>query len=240
MNLQQFIYDMNSSNLRTKIINKCLSKYDTNKKYLWVGTIRLKEYDPKKQNDLKMSKLMSRMSNKEKNYLMTISYVYEGNKIHYISVIYLPEKARVIIFDPGFNLYPVGKDILIPLVKKTFKTNPNKILFFNKTACKKSDYGIQLNKRYSNKIVPDAFCQSWTLFFLQCFVRHEQDIAFFDTWCELRLNVRDHYLTQNFILPTILQNVQLERKYKEMVIELEKVLLKEVWKLKNCPYLVSP
>lgn len=240
MDLQQFIYDMNSSNLRTKIMNKCLSKYDVHKKYLWLGTIRLKEYDPKKQNDFKMNKLMLRMNNNDKNYLMTISYVYEGNKIHYISVIYLSEKARVIIFDPGFNLYDVGKNVLIPLVKRTFKMNPNKILFFNKTACKKSQYGIQLHKKYSNKVVPDAFCQSWTLFFLQCFVHHEQDIAFFESWCELRLNVRDLYLIQNFVIPIILQNIQLQRKYKEMIVELEKVLLKEVWKLKNCSYLVSP
>lgn len=238
--LQQFIYDMNSGHLRTKIMNQCLSKYDTHKKYSWVGTIRLKELDSKKQTDIKMHKIRSLVNNKKKNYIMTISYVYEGNKIHYISVIYLANKARVIIFDPGFNLYPVGKNVLIPFVKETFRTIPNNILFFNKTACNKSKYGIQLNKRYSHKIVPDAFCQSWTIFFLQCFVRHEQDIEFFDNWCELRLNARDLYLTQNFIVPTILQNIELQKKYHELVLQLEKMLLTKVWKLKNCPRLVSP
>lgn len=231
--LQQFIYDMNSCELRSEIMKRCLSRYDRDKqRYVWLGTVRLLESDRGGRNDAKMQKLLSRTDG-HRTCLMTLSYTYEGNKIHYISVMYSPVENKVILFDPGFNMYNVGKDVLIPLVKSTFKGMSGKILFFKKTACQKSRYGIQLNKTYATMVVPDAFCQSWTLFFLQCFVRYGQDVTFFRTWCKLKTGFRDLYLMREFILPAVSYSTRLSRKYAEMVEDVERVLLTRVWKLKD-------
>jgi hypothetical protein len=169
--------------------------------------------------------------------LFTVCYLYEGNRIHYIAVAYDKKLKQVIIFDSGYNLYPVGKTILIPLVKSMFQSLSSKILFFEKTNCHSSKYGVQLKKnsasksKVANDSHRDAFCQSWSLFFLICYVRYRGDLHYFDKWCQLKTNQRLVYLIQNFIIPTISCNKYLANKYWKLEYDLQEELWRKVWKL---------
>jgi hypothetical protein len=239
--LQQFIYDLNGSKLRTQIMKMCLKTSNAKGIYRWMGTIRFTEGMP----DLQKTKLLGSLQGKisrcsfDTIFLFTLSYLYEGNRIHYIAVTYDKKTKTVVIFDSGYNLYPVGKTILIPLVKRMFLSLSSKILFFEKTSCQSSKYGVQLKKdtkrhiKLNNDSHRDAFCQSWSLFFLMCYVRYQGDLNYFEKWCQLKSNQRLEYLIQNFVIPVINSNRYLFQKYWKLEYHLQQELGMKLWKLKT-------
>lgn len=227
--LQEFIYELNKSRLRTSIIKSSISSYKDDHPIIWMGTFTFRE---KHNNNTVIKNIVNKIEKYQGKMcicLFTCCYIYDGNRIHYISVIYESATEHVIIFDSGFNLYPVGKTFLIPIMKNIFKSLSNTILFFNKTVCPSTNYGVQLKIQTKKQVIPDAFCQSWSLFFIQCYVRSGGKSDFFKSWCQIKPALRDYFLFENFIIPTIVSQKYLRIKYDRLLIYLQDLIYQKIW-----------
>lgn len=224
--LQEFIYSMNKLSVRNSIMNKSVQKEDKNLLYKWYGTVFLNDRMSPKMIQKKMS---SKKFDVSKIILITYAYEYEQNKIHYVSVVCDMKAKQLIIFDPGYNTYIVGKTVLIPTIKNFFSTFSHKLIVLEKKACFGNKYGIQRRRFTRGIMTTDAFCQSWTLYFLQSYLQHYQDLSFFDDWCSIHPKYREPFLIQNFILPNIQNNKLLYPIYKDLGVSLEKYLINTIW-----------
>lgn len=224
-NLQNYIYSMNEPSIRNSIMRKYIS---SEKDYKWYGTVFLND----KMSDEKMNQKLNESFKKMNTsciILMTYAYSYEHNKIHYIATIFDMKKKKLVIFDPGYNIYKVGSKVLVPCIKKFYTSFSHRLMIFEKNACDGNRFGIQ-RRRYINGIMNlDAFCQSWTLFFLHTYIERNQDLSFFEDWCRIHPKYRELFLFQNFIIPSIQTHKVLRTKYKDLSLFLEKILMETIW-----------
>lgn len=234
VNLQQYIYDMNIVSLRTRIINSVIRNYQNRgNNFIWLGSLKFHESELINSRTRVLNRLKQKIMERSKSiFLLTCSYVYQENSIHYISIIYDQTLDQVVIFDSGYNLYQVGKNVLIPMMKDFFNSLSTNVSIKKKTTCVASNYGVQLKLLTKSLSRPDAFCQSWSLYFIISYIRNGRNLSFFEAWCSLKPKQRERFLYQNFIIPTIYSDKYLAEKYSLLALELEEELYHSVWKVK--------
>lgn len=229
--LQNFIYLINEPNIRNNIINKniktnTLITSQSNTK--WSGTLFvvgdknnlfLTKYNSKEYNNTPLTTFFQRnkkkffTNSKNEKILFTVCYSYTNYKVHFVSFIY--QNNTLIHFDPGVSLYNHGQKTIVPSIaniyKNVYKVNKNfELGKCNYFKYKKRKMGIQFND--NNTIFPaDAFCQSWTLFFL---IRATiaDEYSFIENWCQIKPSQREIFLISNFILPFLYNNPSYHNK----------------------------
>jgi len=190
--LQNLIYTFNKDSVRSRVIRPHLKK-----DYIYKGTFILDKQFP--------SFNLWRMQ-KNKKYLFTVAYRYRSNRIHYVAFVYDASTHQLICFDPGYNLYLYGRFKIIPIVISIFKQSIPSLVVQGK--CPMTKYGIQFTNQ--SKFPADAFCQTWTLFFLISYLHKNGDISFFKEWCKIPPSKRQYFLLHHFVLPTTKKHIPKE------------------------------
>lgn len=227
--LQPFIYTMNDERVRNKLIHQAI-QLSPSSTYRWIGTWTI-EMDSSQQLRFRDSKkpfeqYVKRLSfENDKIYLFTVCLVYEGNKVHYVAFIYSPQLKQLLSFDPGVELYHHGQKTIVPYIRKTFyhcnwiesnqlKQRQNVGTCQDYSFCGKK-WGIQYNADHRTSLPADAFCQTWTIFFLTRFMlqRSPMDMSFIHQWCKVHPNRRELFLLNFFILPQLKCCPSLEKEY---------------------------
>ena len=222
---QYIIYFFNKLPIRTKVIRSAIKQYKKDDKFCYFGTwyvegpkLKLTFRDPydeelKKDFKEKMSVYHFIKKHKEdfelkRKILFTVCYCYEDYNVHFVSFIYDSKKRKLTHFDPGVHCYPKGQEVLVPSIVNVFKRL--KLIEKNKYGkshdelgddCPRYNYklknepiGIQYNGK--NK---DAFCQSWTLFFLIDQIKHYDENI--EELCRIVPENRELHLYEHFIIP---------------------------------------
>ena len=191
------------------------------------------------------------------DYMFTICLVYEENKVHFVSFVYETTPPRLVSFDSGSELYLVGERVIVPILRKIFE-NSGLIPSTQKAKhhigiCKKryffKKYGIQFsgeNPLYRT-LPADAFCQSWSLFFLVEWVRHHHKTrtnysttgksmngGFVRQWCKIQPTEREWFLISHFFIPLLSYNPYLHKEFetfypKTHICRLMDYMLDEKW-----------
>lgn len=225
--LQQFIYTMNEYRFRTMIMNHHLKHSHSSHKWCGTWTVQLNNNDLvfRDMDPLFKSKLRTNISihdfikhykskwfKKEGLTLFTVCLVYEGNLVHYVAFIYSPLDKTLISFDPGVSLYHHGQETIVPKVTEAFRANglildKNEVLGSCKVyRWKGRRMGVQFDGQKQRERPADAFCQTWTLFFLIRYLyTHRYNFNdFVQSWCSIPPKQRRFFLLSNFIIPTLL------------------------------------
>lgn len=239
--LQGIIYSMNEDVNRNFIVRSAISKLPPNQRsnYIWKGTFHLK-----KEEQFHFHKRWRKTSTN--TYLFTVAYSYNVDLIHYVSFVLDMKKKQLLCFDPGYNLYTQGKCRIIPTVVNTMIQDgfiKNKIVL--KTKCpvmsnydddKSRKYGLQFDGTVSSrsKTIPaDAFCQTWTLFFLVTYIeKRGKSTAFFQDWCRIPPRFRQVFLLQAFVSPQCHSSEMLQSRLvgsRDHFDTFQSFLLKSFW-----------
>lgn len=250
--MQNFIYTMNDPIYRNDIMKYHLSHSHKTQTHRWLGTwvlyeksgnLIFKETDPLFQKQSFTGKNLSQVLqrsiiDKIKKYpvsMFTVCLVYDEYLVHYVAFIYLQSEKQLISFDPGVDIYHHGQKTIVPIVQKMFLDHG----LINK----KSDHrlGYCHNIRWKTRglqftgveDVPDAFCQSWTIFFLIRFLYSDGTNSakqFVHNWCKIRPDRRAVMLTERFIIPSllyfpkILKNLKQMTSYKDPAMLMHKII----------------
>ena len=153
----------------------------------------------------------------KKKILFTVCLHYNLRNVHYVSFVYDYSKKFLVSFDPGVMLYPEGQDIIVKGIVDSFQ-KANLLMKTTElgSSCYKYRYhfknekiGIQYN--IEDK---DAWCQSWSLYFLIEQIKNNDII---EKVCKTYPYNREIYLMENFIIPILKQN---EKYIYEIVLDL--------------------
>jgi hypothetical protein len=170
----------------------------------------------------------------EKPYaLFTFVLVYDGFACHYVSFIYNRERKELISFDPGVQLYEHGQNTIVPVMKQVFyrlklisvennqiKDNEYDFGKCHETFCGK-EYGIQYNGYGS--LPADAFCQSWTIYFLIRFIICQgKTCNFVKDWCQVPPQDREGLILTEFLIPILQYSPNAKRIYMNLLADLKK------------------
>lgn len=173
-----------------------------------------------------------------KKYLFTVAYSYGIHRIHYVAFILDMSHNRLICFDPGYNLYIHGVKKIIPIVATAFRNAhlvKKEIVY--KTACPKKYYrqsfGLQFNGNHPfhkpTTNIADAFCQTWTLCFLQMYVQNDFCDDLFQSLCRIHPSHREAFLINSFIIPCILTERTLKKRFSNTLPQIRGYLLENFW-----------
>ena len=227
--LQSLIYTMNEVPIRNQIVRNALreSLSSQRPKYRWKGTWT---FELLPDNSLRMRDpscslfhefLQSRWKCKTPVIsLFTVCLVYDGNRVHYVAFVYRSDDQTLLSFDPGVGLYPHGQRTIVPYIRNTFSqlkwvsASRDVGRCHDFTFCGKR-WGIQYNGDYTYSFPADAFCQTWTLFFVTRMVIQDDtsDVSFVDTWCKIHPPRREEFLLLSFVLPELRTNRSLQKQY---------------------------
>lgn len=209
--LQNFIYLMNDENVRSTIITKFCKDCSRNLKYIGTFYVNGSKYnliDTKQKQSFKKVLTSKLKKLKTKNEIhFTVSYSYNINSVHYVSFVYLPSTKKLIHFDPGISMYEQGQKTIVPSVFQLLKQEnllktQEEIGECPKFNWGKKKTGVQFNNHPYQPCPRDAFCQTWTVFFIyqtsKC-----KTFRFVKKWCEIPPEKRETYLVQNFIAPIL-------------------------------------
>jgi flagellar motor protein MotB len=153
----------------------------------------------------------------KKKILFTVCLHYNLRNVHYVSFVYDYSKKFLVSFDAGVMLYPEGQDIIVKGIIDSFQ-KANLLMKTTElgSSCYKYRYhfknekiGIQYN--IEDK---DAWCQSWSLYFLIEKIKNNDII---EKVCKTYPYNREIYLMENFIIPILKQN---EKYIYEIVLDL--------------------
>lgn len=218
--------------------------------YVFSDLVNLQQQQQKKSfkfNDMDYKKVFQLIKTNqskftEKKYnLFTVVLVYDGHACHYVSFVYVKEKRLLITFDSGILLYPRGQNTIVPVIKNIFKdlklidskSDDKKHVYdlgkCHKTYCGKQ-YGIQFNGEVSRDRPADAFCQSWSIFFLYRFMVSNGNLNFLKDWCKVPPKDRECFVLTFFLIPTLLKFDRAKNHYMKSLKEIlgEKVSFSEV------------
>lgn len=230
--LQGLIYSFNEIPIRNSILESALKKYGKSK-VKWKGT-----YFLDKENNTFREYRKWKIA-KDNVYLFTVAYKYGRNRVHFVAFILDMPKGQIVCFDPGHNLYPQGEHKILPIVVNELLQNTSatkKIVL--RTACPQKylarSYGVQYNGTQipynGSKIeAADAFCQTWSIFFLKTYLTNKCSILFFDKWCRIPPRYREHFLLQSFVMPCIVCQPILRKTFGTHVATLESYFLNDFW-----------
>ena len=178
-----------------------------------------------KQQSKNLNEFVAQSSTKirSKISLFTVCVTYEGNSVHFVSYIYYPDQGKLISFDPGVEVYHHGQKTIVPCIRQAFhkcglisNAQINNDLDLGRCTdfefCGKV-YGVQFNG-----IAQDAFCQSWTLFFLirSLFASHS-DHSFVNSWCKISPSQREFLIIIYFIIPSLNHFEEFRENYLKIV-----------------------
>ena len=235
--LQSFIHAMNDFDTRNEVMAYHLLHSKNRTHCQWWGTfvvrhekgaLRIVDPDPLWKSFSKTSTLeeflrQKRLSQKKSpcSIIFTVCLVYDTNLVHYVSFVYTDR--TLVSFDPGVALYPHGQKTIVPLVHSAFKACGLLDSHTIEGACseflfRKKKHGVQFNGLVHNTLPADAFCQSWTLFFLVRMLylpdRSLPNIrGFLKDWCAIPPSDREYFITSFFILPTLTYFPKIAERY---------------------------
>lgn len=229
--LQNFIYFMNSPTVRNEIIRKF---YKTQPSVEWWGTFYVSGPKHKlvvtahdnrviEESLLKFFQEFSKQLKNNKINIYTICYQYENNHVHYITDVYDNRTQSIYHFDPGVSLYEHGQKTIIPSWERQYKNlgllkTSTDLGTCHTFSWKGKKMGVQYDGS-SGDFPADAFCQTWTIFFLYRLSFNISNYNFVKQWCGIRPSKRKAFLISNFIIPFLTQN----KKYYQSVLKMGKL-----------------
>lgn len=238
--LQSFIYCLNDENVRTSILKKSLGA-NKEYQWLGTWYVRNQnENRTGKKVELVISKpcsfekkldkrLLECIRDKKKLFLegsrykaFTVCIFYELNSVHFVSFCFDRKKKELVSFDPGVELYLHGMKTIVPQIRNHFYDAgliPSRFLSqdrFTLGRCQNfkfrgKKYGVQFNGKNID-FPADAFCQTWTLFFIQR-LTETGNHGFLVEWCGKKPRHRVGFLMESFILPNLRNNRYVQKKY---------------------------
>jgi len=234
--LQNVIYFFNQPEIRDYVIHHYLKFIPNEKRVDWEGTYYFDEkgmidshYHTGMENvhlkDFIKSKTIFKREPKTRHdyIIFTACILYEGNRVHFLSFIYDKTKKILVCFDPGVHLYHKGQEALIPLLQESFVHNglisPKKESIERIGLCGNEYYGKKYGIQYEGSdpektnLPADSFCQSWTLFFLIEFLRHQCSDRFVSTWCKIPPKYREGFIITYYFLPWLQQDPFIHKKF---------------------------
>jgi hypothetical protein len=201
--LQTLIYIMNEDWIRDTVLRDHRSP-----DVCWLGSFQYRS---------KLDSSHFRIIGKKRcrYYLFTTALLYEENKIHYMGFVYDKTIRKMICFDPGYNLYYVGEKRILPEVVAIFRDGGYLDSVDVEDRCDQVYYnkrwGIQFNGQ-TGRLPADAFCQTWSLFFLVSFIK-KKDVLFLKRWCAIPPSERERYLLRRFIRPLLNRHTKIRRYF---------------------------
>lgn len=233
--LQELIYALNEDRERDVIMRHLCRTTSHTSHVVWKGTFRLDA----RRRSFQPWRLRARRC-----YLFTVAYRYGQNRIHFVAFVLDTMnddgRVRLVCFDPGYNLYVQGTKVIVPIVRNAFEKGLGKrhLNVVYRTACipiprtSKVAFGVQFNGGASGRgriDMADAFCQSWTLFFLKTYVENDQTDDFFKKWCAIPPRDRWVFLTHSFLIPSVVQHRVLRTTFCRHLPTLQSYLLSSFW-----------
>lgn len=239
--LQSFIHLMNDFETRNEVMSYHIRHSKNTSSCQWWGTcvvrlengtLRIVDPDPLWKCRTVPSTLedfigtkRSKLGKYNGTIIFTVCLLYDTHSVHYVSFVY---SNRVLLsFDPGVELYPHGQKTIVPLVHAAFKAHHLVDSHSIHGACsdfvfRKKKHGVQFNGMIENTLPADAFCQSWTLFFLIRMLylpqrSMEQVRNFLRDWCAIPPTEREYFITSFFILPTLTYFPKINDRYLTML-----------------------
>jgi hypothetical protein len=223
--IQNIIYFFNQPQIRDHIINLHINILPAGKKVQWDGTYFFDEkgnidpYHHPGTNGISLTEFLKKQKaytdNRASYVMSTCCITYEGNRVHFLSLIYNKKKRMLVFFDPGIHLYEKGQDLAVPIARDAFLKNGwiDSATNIERVGLCSTDYhgkkwGIQYdgNNPKTTKLPADSFCQSWTLYYLVEFLRNQCADTFFSTWCSVPPEKRETFMMMNFFMPHIQTN----------------------------------
>lgn len=221
--IQNIIYFFNQPQIRDYIISLHIDILPAGKKVKWDGTYffdengKIDAHHHHQYTDMSLTdflKTRKAYSGGDVGYVLsTCCITYEGNRVHFLSLIYDKKKQTLVFFDPGIHLYEKGQDVAVPIVRDAFLENgwikPEKDSIERVGLCSKDYHGKKWGIQYDGgdpkitKLPADSFCQSWTLYYLVEFLRNKCNDKFFSHWCAIPPTKRETFMMMNFFLPHI-------------------------------------
>lgn len=238
--IQNIIYFFNQPPIRDYVITLHKEILPVGKKIVWDGTYFFNEkgiMDPYHHPEFVGRQVsLTEFLQTRKNYhnktmyfvLATCCVTYEGNKVHFLSLIYDRKKRTLIFFDPGIHLYEKGQDVAVPIVSHAFVQN--ELISDNKNIervglCSTDYHGKKWGIQYDgndpaiSKLPADSFCQSWTLYYLVEFLRNHCTDKFFSSWCSIPPPQRENFILMNFFMPHLQNHVFLFKEWRNFYRE---------------------
>jgi len=168
--------------------------------------------------------------------LFTVCVSYDGNSVHFVSYVYERDAKKLASFDPGVEVYHHGQKTIVPCIRMAFH-KAGLISKQRQQQLKQQDYeydlgrctdftfcgknwGIQYNGNHASNHPMDAFCQSWTLFFLIRTLYSEQEYSFVNKWCKISPNQREFLIIIYFIIPSLNHFENFRNHYIQLAKEL--------------------
>lgn len=222
--LQSFIHLMNDMETRNEIMAYHMRQSTTPCR--WWGTwfvrvsgnhsLTLTDTDPVwKYKPTSLQDLVRHLDKKKRSAstlcMFTVCLQYDAYSVHYVSFVY---KDRTLLsFDPGVRVYPHGQKTIVPRIQKLMESLQMIDTHRVEGACtafcfRQKKHGVQFNGRVHQKLPADAFCQTWTVFFLvRLFSLTDASIesmsSLVQRWCSIPPGKREYFLMTMFILPTL-------------------------------------
>ena len=220
--IQNLIYFFNQPSIRDYILLLNIKTLPAGKRIQWDGTYFFNEkanidpYHHPDSADVPLSDFLKKRTAytdaKNGYVLSTCCITYEGNRVHFLSLIYDKNRKLLIFFDPGIHLYEKGQDVAVPIVMDAFlkngwikKTSQIERVGLCSHVFHGKKWGIQYNGSdpKTTKLPADSFCQSWTLYYLVEFLRNKCTDKFFSNWCSIPPKKRETFMLMNFFLPLV-------------------------------------
>lgn len=241
---QSFIHMMNDFQVRNEILSYHRKRTAKQDKYKWAGTwvvreknkmLTFEDLDPclfKKGTTPgftveRFLQTRKRMFQKSSVFVMfTVCILYETNLVHYVSFVYDTKERSLLSFDPGVELYLHGQKTIVPLIQRAFEksgllrdSNHSILGACHSFGFRNKKPGVQYNGNDHHSLPADAFCQSWTIFFLVRLIHCEETDprVFLERWCNIHPRDREAFITSFFILPTLVYFPLAAKKHRDMV-----------------------
>lgn len=232
--IQNIIYFFNQPPIRDYVIELHKNILPIGKKIIWDGTYFFNEkgtmdpyHHPDIGNDVSLTNFLKNRDNYQNKkslfVLATCCVTYEGNKVHFLSLIYDRKNRMLIFFDPGIHLYEKGQDVAVPIVKNAFINTgliDNTKNIERIGLCSSSYHGKKMGIQYNGedpaktRLPADSFCQSWTLYYLVEFLHNQCTDKFFSSWCSIPPPKRETFILTNFFIPHLRTHSFLYKKWR--------------------------
>ena len=155
--------------------------------------------------------------------MFTVCLVYDEHLVHYVAFLYVSKERRLISFDPGVQIYLHGQKTIVPRIEKYFMSEDLIDSDVRLGHCHQFRWkGKRMGVQYTGlEDRPDAFCQTWTIFFLVRFLyskshRVDDIHRFVREWCKILPKNRAVMLTEQFIIPTLMYFPRVLKDLKTM------------------------